>query len=140
MLSDDLARLAALQMTLSDSESLARFPHITATIYRQLVLLSTGNNKEVGRICQTVLQTMLATLPFNQSVSLINNTVRTESKERAVIALKSLDSLLQKTEENLVRDNTKDIINCLLKVLVLVFVHCKIEMISCRVTPVRRAE
>ena len=114
---EDLARLAAVQMSLTDSESLASFPHLTAAIYRQLVILATGNNKEVARICQTVLTAMLATLPFNQSVTLLNNTVKTEGKERAVIALKSMDRLLQKTGEAVVRDYTKDIIHCLLKVI-----------------------
>merc|ERR1719219_2772363 len=51
----DLARLAALEMTLSETEVITRLPHLTAGVY-----------KEVGRICQTVLSSMLARLPLNQ--------------------------------------------------------------------------
>ena len=116
VVSQDLARLAALELTLSDTESLSKFPHLTAGIFKQLVVLSSGSNKEVGRNCQTVLHTLLATLPFNQSVTLLNNTIRTDTKERAVVALKNFDRLLQNTEEKLVKDNTKDIILGLLKV------------------------
>ena len=116
MVSQDLARLAALELTLSDSENLSKFPHLTAGIFKQLVVLSSGSNKEVARNCQTVLHTLLATLPFNQSVTLLNNTIKTDTKERAVVALKNLDKLLQNTEEKMVKDNTKDIILGLLKV------------------------
>ena len=116
MVSHDLARLAALEMTLSDSESVTKFPHLTAGVFKQLVVLSCGSNKEVGRTCQTVLLTMLHTLPFNQAVTLLTNTARTDTKERAVLALQNIDRLLQNTEEKLVKENTKDIVQCLLKV------------------------
>ena len=38
------------------------------------------------------------------------------TKERAVLALQNIDRLLQNTEEKLVKENTKDIVQCLLKV------------------------
>ena len=114
--SHDLARLAALEMTLSDTEMMAKFPHLTAAIFKQLLILSSGGNKEVARICQTVLSTMLARLPFNQSLTLLNNTIKTETKDRAVVALKNIDRLIQRTEEKLVKDFTKEIITGLLKV------------------------
>ena len=112
----DLARLAALEMTLSETETITRFPHLTAGIFKQLIILSAGGNKEVGRICQTVLSTLLARLPFNQSLTLLNNTIKTDTKDRAVVALKNIESLVQRTEERLVRDHAKEIITGLLKV------------------------
>ena len=112
----DLARLAALEMTLSETEVITRFPHLTAGIFKQLINLSAGDNKEVGRICQTVLSSMLARLPFNQALTLLNNTIKTDTKERAVVALKNIDRLIQGTEEKLVKDYTKEITTGLLKV------------------------
>ena len=112
----DLARLAALEMTLSDTEMITRFPHLTAAIFKQLMILSSGGNKEVARISQTVLSTMLARLPFNQSLTLLNNTIKTDTKDRAVVALKNIETLVQRTEGRLVKDHTKEIITGLLKV------------------------
>merc|ERR1712244_60122 len=58
---------------------------------------------------------MLHTLPFNQAVTLLTNTARADTKERTVLALQNIDRLLQNTEEKLVKENTKDIVQCLLK-------------------------
>ena len=136
--SHDLARLAALEMTLSDTEMMAKFPHLTAAIFKQLLILSSGGNKEVARICQTVLSTMLARLPFNQSLTLLNNTIKTETKDRAVVALKNIDRLIQRTEEKLVKDYTKEITTGLLKVsLVLVMMFDITGLVVCRDTRVR---
>ena len=112
----DLARLAALEMTLSETEVITRFPHLTAGIVKQLINLSAGDNKEVARICQTVLSSMLARLPFNQALTLLNNTIKTDTKDRAVVALKNIETLVQRTEGRLVKDHTKEIITGLLKV------------------------
>ena len=119
--SHDLARLAALEMTLSDTEMITRFPHLTTAIFKQLMILSSGGKKEGARISQTVLSTMLARLPFNQSLTLLNNTIKTDTKDRAVLALKNIDSLVQSTEERLVRDYTKEIMTGLLQVSLSLF-------------------
>ena len=136
--SQDLARLATLEMTFSEPEMITRFPHLTAAIFKQLIVLSSGGNKEVARICQTVLSTMVTTLPFNQSLTLLNNTIKTDTKERAVVALKNIDRLIQRTEEKLVRDYTKEITTGLLKVsLVLVKMFDITGLVVCRDTRVR---
>ena len=136
--SQDLARLATLEMTFSEPEMITRFPHLTAAIFKQLIVLSSGGNKEVARICQTVLSTMVTTLPFNQSLTLLNNTIKTDTKERAVVALKNIDRLIQRTEEKLVKDYTKEITTGLLKVsLVLVMMFDITGLVVCRDTRVR---
>ena len=136
--SQDLARLATLEMTFSEPEMITRFPHLTAAIFKQLIVLSSGGNKEVARICQTVLSTMVTTLPFNQSLTLLNNTIKTDTKERAVVALKNIDRLIQGTEEKLVKDYTKEITTGLLKVsLVLVKMFDITGLVVCRDTRVR---
>ena len=94
----DLARLSALQPTLSDSAVVTKFPHLTAAIFSQLVNLSSGSSKEVSRITNGLLDAMLQSLPFVQSIRLINNVIRTASSDKIVTGLKSLDKLLKQSE------------------------------------------
>ena len=112
----DLARLSALEPTVTDSVIVTRYPHLTAAIFMQLVIRTAGDVKEVSRICGGMLSGMLRALPFVQSVTLVNNVIRTESSPRVVVALKQLDKLLKHVEEKHVKDNTKEIILGLLKV------------------------
>ena len=112
----DLARLSALEPTLTDSVIVTRYPHLTAAIFMQLVIRTAGDVKEVSRICGGILSGMLRALPFVQSVTLVNNVIRTESAPRVVVALKQLDKLLKVVEEKQIKDYTKEIILGLLKV------------------------
>ena len=112
----DLARLSALEPTLTDSVTVTKYPHLTAAIFLQLVIRTAGEVKEVSRICGGILSGMLCALPFVQSITLVNNVIRTESAPRVVVALKQLDKLLNIVEEKQLKDYTKEIIHGLLKV------------------------
>ena len=112
----DLARLSALEPTLTDSVIVTKYPHLTAAIFMQLIIRTAGDVKEVSRICGGILSGMLRALPFVQSITLINNVIKTESATRIVVALKLLDKLFKVVEEKQIKDHTKEIILGLLKV------------------------
>ena len=82
----------------------------------QLIIRTAGDVKEVSRICGGILSGMLRALPFVQSITLINNVIKTESAPRIVVALKLLDKLFKVVEEKQIKDHTKEIILGLLKV------------------------
>lgn len=112
----DLARLSALQPTLSDSAVVTKFPHLTAAIFSQLVNLSSGSSKEVSRITNGLLDAMLQSLPFVQSIRLINNVIRTASSDKIVTGLKSLDKLLKQSDLKHLKEHLKESLLGLLKV------------------------
>ena len=112
----DLARLSALQPTLSDSAVVTKFPHLTAAIFSQLVNLSSGSSKEVSRITNGLLDAMLQSLPFVQSMRLINNVIRTASSDKIVTGLKSLDKLLKQSDLKHLKEHLKESLLGLLKV------------------------
>lgn len=111
----DLARLAALEPLLSDPEVVTKYPHLTAAIFSQLLTLSSGDNKEVARITSEVLASMLRSLPFVQSLTLVNNVIRTEPSRKIVIAVKNLNKLLASVDIKYIKEYTKDIMLGLLK-------------------------
>ena len=111
----DLARLAALEPLLSDPEVVTKYPHLTAAIFSQLLTLSSGDNKEVARITSEVLTSMLRSLPFVQSLTLVNNVIRTEPSRKIVIAVKNLNKLLASVDIKYIKEYTKDIMLGLLK-------------------------
>ena len=112
----DLARLSALQPCLSDCVVMTRFPHLTAAIFSQLVNLTSGVNKEAGRIAGGLLESLLVSLPFVQSVRLVNNVVRAAAHHKTVAVLKTLDKLIQQTDHKHLREYTRELMAGLLKV------------------------
>ena len=111
----DLARLAALEPLLSEAGVVTRYPHLTAALFSQLLTLSSGDSKEVARITTEVLTSMLRALPFVQSLTLVNNVIRTEPSRKIVIAVKNLNKLLASVDINYIKEYTKDIMLGLLK-------------------------
>ena len=94
---------------------ITRFPHLTAAIFATLLTLSSGDNKEVARITGEVLASMLRSLPFVQSLTLVNNVIRTEPSSKIVIAVKNLNKLLASVDIKYIKEYTKDIMAGLLK-------------------------
>merc|ERR1712198_188918 len=111
----DLARLSALEPTLSDVTIITRYPHLTAVIFKQLVILTSGDNKEVSRISGSILSSTLTSLPFIQSMTLVNNVIKNETKEKVVAVLKRYNTLLMVTNIKLILEHKKDIMTGLIK-------------------------
>ena len=94
-----------------------RYPHLTAVIFKQLVILTSGDNKEVSRISGSILSSTLTSLPFIQSMTLVNNVIKNETKEKVVAVLKRYNDLLMVTNIKLILERKKDIMTGLIKVI-----------------------
>ena len=94
-----------------------RYPHLTAVIFKQLVILTSGDNKEVSRISGSILSSTLTSLPFIQSMTLVNNVIKNETKEKVVAVLKRYNDLLMVTNIKLILEHKKDIMTGLIKVI-----------------------
>ena len=94
-----------------------RYPHLTAVIFKQLVILTSGDNKEVSRISGSILSSTLTSLPFIQSMTLVNNVIKNETKEKVVAVLKRYNTLLMVTNIKLILEHKKDIMTGLIKVI-----------------------
>ena len=94
-----------------------RYPHLTAVIFKQLVILTAGDNKEVSRISGSILSSTLTSLPFIQSMTLVNNVIKNETKEKVVAVLKRYNDLLMVTNIKLILEHKKDIMTGLIKVI-----------------------